>query len=102
MKQFFKLTFPKVVATIILIIFFILSRRIAVQSNIPVENIFFKLDLVIFKPAEYIANIFSNANFYYLRDIVYFVFNLVEYYLIASLLIFIFTKLRKYCKNKKH
>jgi len=93
-KQFIKPTFSKIITMIILIIFFILSRSLVMRSSNPVDNLFFKIDLIIFKPAEYIANIFSNYNFYYLGNIVYFIVDLSEYYLMACILIFVFKKIK--------
>jgi hypothetical protein len=95
MKKFIKPTFLKIIITFILIIIFIFSRRIVMQLESPAENIFFKIDLIIFKPAEYIINIFNSFNLTYLGNIFYFLINIIEYYLMASILVLIFNKIKK-------
>lgn len=93
LKEIFRPTFTKIIITIILIIIFILGRRIAAQSIFPTENILFKIDVFIFKPADYIAKLFNYLNLTYLGNIAYFVVNLAEYYLMACLITLGFKKI---------
>jgi len=100
-KKFIKLDFSKIITAIILIALFILGRRLIMQSAFPAENIFLKIDIIIFKPAEYIASLFNNSIFYYLGGIIYFIIDLAEYYLMACVLVFVFKKLKFKKQNKE-
>ena len=60
MKKFLKFTFFKLITTIILIVMFVLGRRLIALAEYPNQTIFFKFDGIIFKPVYFISNILKD------------------------------------------
>jgi len=108
MRNFLKLTFFKFTAFAVLIVVFILGRRMAVVSEFPAETIFFKLDAILFSPVVIISDLIKSACSVIIPEsicagsvygISYFALNLLEYYLIACLLVYIFQGAIHTCRS---
>ncbi len=84
MRNFFKLTFFKLVTFFAIIFLFIVGRRLSVSSDVPSETLFSKFDHVIFAPVSFVSNLtgsFSVVFNFILRHLVY--------YVMACLLVFV-------------
>lgn len=118
MKKFLKFTFSKLITTIILIVVFVLGRRLTALAEYPNETIFFKFDDIIFKPVYFISSILKDVcqivipgglqnslcdspNIYSVYGFSFFVFDILEYYILACLFIYISNKIIKKLKTKE-
>ena len=108
MRNFLRLTFSKFIAFAFLIAVFILGRRMAVVSEFPAETIFFKLDAILFSPVVIISDLIRSACPVIIPEsicigpvygISYFALDLLEYYLIVCLLVYIFQGAIRTCRS---
>jgi len=118
MSKFLKFTFSKLITTIILIVIFVLGRRLTALTEYPNKTIFFKFDNIVFKPVYFISDILrdmcqiispeglqeslcNGSNIYSVYGFSFFLFNILEYYILACLFVYIFKKIIKRLKQNK-